>query len=260
MLFRSARALRDGPAPRAITFADLPAQLRRVLSERDGTVGRTALIFPRKVGRLDLPELEQIKQLVRGAIPKAGEGQALSTLLLLSDIDDAIARDAPRATLLAFALVCLLVLVVLRSPRAAATVIGTLLVGVALLVGAAAVARVRVNFLNFVVLPITFGIGVDYAVNIVQRHRQEHRQPGALGRILRETGSAVSLCSATTVIGYASLAVADSQALAGFGLLAALGEVTCLFAALFVLPAWLARAGRSRGQEPAPSLLAAQAD
>ena len=52
----------------------------------------------------------------------------------------------------------------------------------------------------------------------------------------------MALCSATTVIGYGSLMVADNQALAGFGLLAALGEVTCLFAALVVLPAWLTRA------------------
>jgi predicted RND superfamily exporter protein len=103
---------------------------------------------------------------------------------------------------------------------------------------------VRGNFLNFVVLPITFGIGVDYAVNIVQRQRQE---PGAsIVRLLRETGGAVALCSATTVIGYGSLLVADNQALAGFGLLAALGEVTCLLAALVVLPAWLNRGARTQ--------------
>ena len=50
---------------------------------------------------------------------------------------------------------------------------------------------------------------------------------------------AVALCSATTVIGYGSLMVADSQALSGFGMLAAIGEVTCLSTALFLLPAWL---------------------
>ena len=106
------------------------------------------------------------------------------------------------------------------------------------------------NFLNFVVLPITFGIGVDYAVNIVQRYRQG----GSLEKVLRETGSAVALCSLTTVIGYASLMVADSQALAGFGLLAALGEVTCLFTALFVLPAWLARSEQRQAAAVEPAL------
>ncbi len=112
--------------------------------------------------------------------------------------------------------------------------------------GGAAAATVRVNFLNFVVLPITFGIGVDYAVNIVLRWRQEPAAPDKLERVLREAESAVALCSATTIIGYASLVVADSQALAGFGLLAALGEVTCPGAALLVLPAWLRLRGGAR--------------
>jgi hypothetical protein len=238
-----AEAFARGPGPRAVTFRDAPRGLRRALTERDGTMGRIGLVFPLKPGKIDLPEIDLLKKMVRGAIgPDAGQVRALHTLFLLSDIDDTILRDAPKATLLALGLVCalvLLVLLVLRNAGAALTVIATLLFGVLLLVGGAAAATVRVNFLNFVVLPITFGIGVDYAVNIVLRWRQEPAAPDKLERVLRETGSAVALCSATTIIGYASLMVADSQALAGFGLLAALGEVTCLGTALLVLPAWL---------------------
>jgi predicted RND superfamily exporter protein len=129
------------------------------------------------------------------------------------------------------------VVLVFRHFRPTMTVLAGLLIGVAWLVGLAAVAHVRINFLNFVVLPITFGIGVDYSVNIIQRYRLEGR--GSLARVIRETGGAVSLCSSTTVIGSASLFVADNHALAGFGLLASLGEVSCLTAALVALPAWL---------------------
>jgi predicted RND superfamily exporter protein len=237
---------------RPVTFADLPSPLRRAISERDGTAGRIALIYPRKLGPLDLEELDEIKELVRGSIDEAGARvQALNTLLLISDIDDVIVHDAPRATLLALSLVCALVLIVMRRLRASALVMAALLTGVAMLVGAAAAAGVRMNFLNFVVLPITFGIGVDYAVNIVQRYREGG---GSLEKVLRETGSALALCSLTTVIGYASLMVADSQALAGFGLLAALGEVTCLFTALFVLPAWLARREQAQAVAVEPAL------
>jgi predicted RND superfamily exporter protein len=135
--------------------------------------------------------------------------------------------------------VCLLVLATFRRLGPTVQVIGGLLLGVAWLVGAAALARVRLNFLNIVVLPITFGIGVDYAVNIVQRWRLEG--PGSLDRVLEQTGGAVVLCSATTIIGYASLIVADNRALSGFGLLASLGEVACIAAALLALPAWLLR-------------------
>jgi uncharacterized protein len=48
----------------------------------------------------------------------------------------------------------------------------------------------------------------------------------------------VALCSLTTIIGYGSLVVADNQALRGFGILASLGKVACIAAALVALPPW----------------------
>ena len=234
-----AQRLRPPADARPPTLADLPESIRRALVERDGSTGHIALAFPRKVGVLNADELEAIRKLLRGSIAESGTStQALAQQLLFADITAAIVRDGPRATLLALAAVCILVAVVFRKLAPTLLTCGSLLLGVAWLVGCAAAGQVRVNFLNFVVLPITFGIGVDYAVNIVQRYRLEG--PGHMGRVIRETGAAVALCSATTVIGYASLLVADNRALRGFGLLASLGELCCLSAALFALPAWIA--------------------
>ncbi|MFB1485209.1 MMPL family transporter [Corallococcus sp. RDP092CA] len=111
-----------------------------------------------------------------------------------------------------------------------------LLMGVVWLVGLAAALRLRLNFLNFVVLPITFGIGVDYAANLVLRYRREG--PGSFTWVMDDTGGAVALCSSTTIIGYASLLFSDNRALAGFGLLATLGEGACLVAGVLALPAF----------------------
>jgi predicted RND superfamily exporter protein len=57
--------------------------------------------------------------------------------------------------------------------------------------------------------------------------------------VIRTTGGAVTLCSITTIIGYSSLLVARNQALISFGLLANVGELACLAAALLALPAVL---------------------
>jgi predicted RND superfamily exporter protein len=223
---------------RPVTLADLPRSIRLPLTERNGTAGRIALAFPRKVGILSAHETEELSDLVRGSIADSGaQAMAVGQGLLFADIISAIVQDGPVATGLAFMAVWFLVLIVFRRLRPALTVFSGLLLGVAWLVGIAAAARVRVNFLNFVVLPITFGIGVDYAVNIVQRYRLEGR--GSLPRVIRETGGAVALCSSTTIIGYSSLFSADNQALAGFGLLASLGELSCITAALIALPAFL---------------------
>ena len=71
-----------------------------------------------------------------------------------------------------------------------------------------------------------------------------------VGGAIRGTGGAVGLCSFTTIIGYSSLLVAKNLGLSYFGLLAVLGEITCLTVAVVVLPAallWL------RGRDEAKS-------
>jgi predicted RND superfamily exporter protein len=60
-----------------------------------------------------------------------------------------------------------------------------------------------------------------------------------MAEVVRTTGGAVALCSLTTVLGYSSLLVARNQALISFGVLADLGELACLAAAIFALPAVL---------------------
>jgi len=133
--------------------------------------------------------------------------------------------------------VSLLVIALARSRAGAALVVITLIAGVLWMLGTAAWFGVRTNFLNFIALPITFGIGVDYGINIYLRYRLEGR--GRVGRAVRATGGAVALCSLTTIIGYAALLVADNQALRSFGEMAILGEVACLSAAIVGMPAFL---------------------
>jgi predicted RND superfamily exporter protein len=190
-----------------------------------------------------LAELIRTVTLADGTVVHAG-----GSSLVFAGMIESIARDGPLATLVSLAGVALLVIVLVRS-RGAVVVLASLVTGVIWMAGAAALAGVRVNFLNFIVLPLTFGIGVDYAVNVYLRAR------GDIARALRATGGAVALCSLTTTIGYASLLVADSQGLRSFGALAILGELACMLAALLVMPAWLlSRTGsRSRAREPTRS-------
>ena len=112
-----------------------------------------------------------------------------------------------------------------------------------MLAGVVVALDIRINFLSFIAFPITFGIGVEYALNVIYRHRQD---PTALAATVSGTGRAVALCSLTTIIGYGSLLLARNQALLSFGLLAVLGEICCLAVAVVALPAALAALARKR--------------
>jgi hypothetical protein len=131
----------------------------------------------------------------------------------------------------------------MRPLRVAGWALVTLLVGTLWMVGAAGWAGVRITFLNFIALPITFGIGAEYALNVVARTQQDRD----VAQAVASTGGAVALCSWTTIVGYGSLLAAQNQALRGFGAMAILGEAACLAAALIALPAALGRRGLRPG-------------
>jgi predicted RND superfamily exporter protein len=162
-----------------------------------------------------------------------------------------VLHDGPIATVASLLAVLIIIAFIIRPAAAAVMALATLLLGVLLMVGAAGVAEVRVTFLNFIALPITFGIGAEYALNVVTRYREERN----IIRAVVSTGAAVALCSWTTIVGYGSLLAAHTQALRGFGAMAILGEISCLLAAIVALPAALMwRRVRPMSEPPPPSV------
>jgi predicted RND superfamily exporter protein len=126
-------------------------------------------------------------------------------------------------------------------------VLGSLVVAVLWLTASLHLLGVKINFVNFIAFPITFGIGVDYAVNLMSRYVQEGGRD--VEGPIRSTGAAVGLCSLTTIIGYSSLLLAKNQGLFLFGLVAVMGELACLCTALVLLPAVLKLLGPSRSSQ-----------
>ncbi|MCM2277405.1 MAG: MMPL family transporter [Oligoflexia bacterium] len=231
---------------RPVRLRDLPPVILARFTERDGSVGKLVLVEPPLGPRVKerenlyrfVRELREETDAIRPGAPVAG------TLPVTADMLRSISEDGPRATLFAFLAVIVLVWLLFRNPRVTASVLAALFLGVVWLAGLILAAGIRINFLNFIALPITFGIGVDYGVNMMQRYRQEG--PGSIDRVVRLTGAAVGICSLTTIIGYGSLLFAQNQAFFSFGLIAVLGELTCLTAALLTIPAAIARRDRRR--------------
>src|SRR4029077_8350332 len=146
-------------------------------------------------------------------------------------------HDGPLASGLAFAGVALTVLLLFRRGLATPFVIGSLIVGVLWLLALSMWFGIKINFVNFIAFPITFGIGVDYAVNVMARYLRDGGRDVA--GAVRGTGGAGGLCSLTTIVGSSSLLVAQNVGLFLFGLLAVFGEIACLTTAVVVLPAVL---------------------
>ena len=140
--------------------------------------------------------------------------------VILADMLAGIKIDAPKAMALSVISTLLVVLIAFRARRAGWLALATMFLGMTWLIALLAVAKMHINFLNFVALPITVGVGADYAVNVMKRHEIER---GAdIARTILETGGAVVLCSLTTFLGYAALLLSTNGAVRSFGAVGAL--------------------------------------
>jgi hypothetical protein len=231
-----------------LTPEELPALARRVFTEADGTVGRVVLVYPVEHnlsvwnGR-DLLRIARVLQVLHlddehKTIDTSGHAVVFAAMIR------SVLHDGPLATGAALLAVLLLVLLIMRPLSSAVTAIATLLVGVIWMSGLAGLFGVRITFLNFIALPITFGIGAEYGLNLAVRYRQDRD----IIRAVISTGTAVAVCSWTTIVGYGSLLAARNRALKGFGIMAILGELACISAAILALPALLLWLGRRRAR------------
>lgn len=236
-------------------IADLPDGIARLFTEKDGTRGRIVYITP------TADELtNDAKYLFRWAdsfrateLPDKSVIYGSGRAVIYADMWAAVIEDVPRAVLASFLATLVVVVLAFRAGRPTLIVLGSLLIGVAWMTASLSLGEVRLNFLNFIALPLTFGIGVDYAVNIMQRYRVEGR--GSALAAVRSTGGAVVLCSMTTLLGYLALVRSKNYAVRSMGIAAVLGEMTCLVAAILVLPAgltWLDRhlSAKKNAEEP----------
>ena len=241
---------------------EIPETLVSGLREKSGRIDRNVLVFPRLGGLAwNTMRLSEFSADIRDAATVGDRPQPVAgALLLSSDIARTMKADGPRAvgvSLLAVLGICAFAFRS-RATRLAGGGSGTLglsiaanaslLTGVLLMLGGLAWGGEKINFCNFVALPITFGIAADYSINMLRRYQGEEQL--SVGQALSNTSGAVALCSATTIIGFGSLLMAQNRALFSFGLAAIAGEITCLATAILALPAALAFLWRRRGREP----------
>ncbi len=227
-------ALRPPNQLKEITPAELPSSLRSTLTERDGRVGLVIAVKPgAEFDERDGRDLIRFAGALRGI---SDDGVVVTgAALLFADVLLQIQTDGPLVTAIAAIGLVIMVLLVVGRTRRAVAVLAASAAGSILMIAVCALAGLQINFLDFVALPITLGLGIDYAINVADRAAKTDPVVA-----LRSTGGTVLVCSLTTTFGYLSLLVSDNLSIRGFGLASLIGELTCMVAAFVVVPAVIA--------------------
>jgi len=183
-------------------------------------------------GHLDLDELERALPQVSITGPERVESEILRV----------VKEDLFLLTPISFVIILLLVFSHFRRWPLTLLTLMPLTMGLIWMLGAMALLKIQINFVNAVILPMIIGMGIDNSIHLMHRHLEAGEKDPL--RALRQTGRAITLCTLTTILGFGSLVTARYQALTMMGWVTILGMGFCLITTLTLLPTILLLKGR----------------
>jgi predicted RND superfamily exporter protein len=215
---------------------DLPAELdflvRLHLHRGSGVTSIATLLYPIAGAR----EAEALTA-IESAAARAG-GVVTGKPIVEPILRDAAQRDLLLASLLAVAMVVVLVGLHHRRWRPTLAILLPLALAWVLFGAALSLFHIPLNLYNLLAVPLVIGYGIDDHVFLLNRFAEDdHRD---IGQVLASTGRAVVVTSLATMAGFAPIAIARFPAFRLLGVSGALAVGLCLVAAFAVLPALLA--------------------
>ncbi|WP_415822620.1 RND family transporter [Mycobacterium senriense] len=229
--------------------------------------GKAVSVMVRLAGMLGTAQARDSVDSVRGTVHKLSPPSGLQVHVTgpgatIVDEFSAIDRQMLGITAATIGLILLLLLVVYRSPIAAA--IPLISVGLALALGRAVVAAlgqsnvVEVSLFSVALMAaMTLGAGTDYAIFLVGRYHEGRRrgvEPAqALKQAYRSIAPVVIGSALTVSVALACLVFAKVGSFRSAGLPCAIGILATMVAALTLTPALMSLAIRRGYLEPRPS-------
>jgi len=225
--------LRAAAAAQPVTLESLPSDLKDRWVGRDG---RYRIEILPAVPLITNERLWSFVDDVRAVIPDA-TGQAVTELEA-----GRVASTAFRMGLLWASLATvILLLALLRNPRAVALAVGPLVLAGIWTAGVMSYFDLPFNFANVIGLPLLLGIGVDNGIHMV--HHALSTRAGGSTPMAASTSRAVLFATLTTMASFGNLAFAPHVGMASMGKLLTIGMTCALVATLVVLPALLEAPG-----------------
>jgi uncharacterized protein len=173
---------------------------------------------------------------------------------LSDDQLSSLSEGATFSAILSVSLLCLWLLLGLQSLRLVSAILGTLIVGLVVTGGFAALAVKALNPISVAFAVLFVGIAVDFGIQFSVRYRDERFRVDDLGEALRRTarsiGGPLAVAAGATAVGFLAFVPTDYTGVSDLGKIAGIGMLIALALNLTLLPALLVVSGT--GGEPRP--------
>lgn len=156
---------------------------------------------------------------------------------------DSVARGAGLASLFSTLLVCVILVLGLRSTRLVAAILATLFVGLIWTAAFTAFAIGHLNLITVTFAVLFIGLGVDFGIQFGMRYKEElHRTKDgdkALSEAAYGAGGMLTLAAVAAAISFFSFTPTSYRGLAELGVISGVSMFIALFSNLTLLPALL---------------------
>jgi len=225
---------------------------------RDGTIAFATVNFDERANALPTAAVKRVITTAESA-----RSATLNVELGGQAIEQAQQASLGFATVVGIAAAILILLISFGSFSAMGLPIATALLGLGAGIGVITLASHVIDMPSFaseLALMIGLGVGVDYALFIVTRFRENFRKNGgdvdeAVAAALNTSGRAVLFAGITVVIALLGMFALGVSLLSGAAVAASIGVVLVLGASLTLLPALLSLMGRRIGEVGSRSVL-----
>lgn len=175
-----------------------------------------------------------LKHAVLAAVPDA---KVTGINVLSKELRTVVKRDAQLSFAVGAVLVLGLIVADFRSARATVVSLVPLTVAMIWMLGTLRLFGQPLNMMNIFVTTMIIGIGSDYGLHFVHRHREPDGHD--LTRCIEESGRPIAIAALTTVAGFGSMVLSAYPGLRSIGLVALLGTLFSLVATMTLLVALL---------------------
>ena len=150
------------------------------------------------------------------------------------------------STLISLIMAFLFLLLVYRNFSYSILTIIPVIIATCWILGTMSLLGISLNVLTVMVTALTIGLGIDYAIHIVERYRHELQtldNDKAVEVAINHTGSALIISGITSLFGFAVLTLSPMPLVRNFGIITAATIIYSVLIAVLVLPSIMLLSG-----------------
>lgn len=193
----------------------------------------------------------ELKELVKGEKPPGVDVKITGGPIIEDTMRELAEETMGTTSLLSFALILLILIIVFASVRYGLIPLLTIVFGIVWSYGTLTLAGFEVTPQTSGVMAMIMGIGIDFGIQVSKRFRYElgsYQKEQAMVNTITNVFFPMLITTLAAVIGFRSLSLGKLPMMADMGTMMAVGVVFCMVSAITVVPVFLLLFERGKNQ------------